>query len=366
MNDKVSIIIPTYNGSNTIERTIKSVFKQSYAHYEIIVVDDGSTDNTVKLVKNLLPHSKIVQQQNQGTLAARQAGLNLAEGSLIAFLDQDDVWFENALRDRLEVFRRHPDVGLVLANMESVDDNGNSLGFNMIPTEKKFSPSWDDLLTLHPIANSVAIFRRDVINKIGGLDTRFGFSGALGDTDTFVRMSEVTKLHYINKPLGLYRWSEIRPGRLFSFLYNLRIYAEKYWGHPRLQNYSSKVKFVQASCYYALHIYRLLFDQYENKVSEELLKKLNENNKFMYNLFGDIYLTTIGLLWLNLGFHQIDREDMRALLFVYLLRRDLQESFAQVIYGELKGFLNWATHVAQESYTAQDAFMIKPFFDKRG
>ena len=93
----VSVIMPTFNRADTIRRAIRSVQAQTFADSELIVVDDGSTDNTVALIEGCDPRLKLIRQRNQGTAGARNTGLRASAGSYIAFLDSDDEWLPHHL-----------------------------------------------------------------------------------------------------------------------------------------------------------------------------------------------------------------------------------------------------------------------------
>jgi glycosyltransferase involved in cell wall biosynthesis len=93
----VSVIMPTFNRADTIRRAIRSVQAQTFTNWELIVVDDGSTDNTVALIEGRHPRLKLIRQENQGTAGARNAGLSASAGSYIAFLDSDDEWLPHHL-----------------------------------------------------------------------------------------------------------------------------------------------------------------------------------------------------------------------------------------------------------------------------
>ena len=92
----VSIILPTYNRADTIRRAIRSVEAQTYTNWELIVIDDGSTDGTADQVAGLDARVRIIRQGNQGTAGARNAGLKASRGEYLAFLDSDDEWFIKA------------------------------------------------------------------------------------------------------------------------------------------------------------------------------------------------------------------------------------------------------------------------------
>lgn len=105
---KISVIIPVYNGEKYILEALDSVFNQTYPAYEIIVVDDGSTDSTADLLKFYADKIHYVYQQNAGVSSARNTGIKLASGDYIAFLDHDDLFMLNKLEDSLKLFNQDP------------------------------------------------------------------------------------------------------------------------------------------------------------------------------------------------------------------------------------------------------------------
>ncbi|MGQ9732854.1 MAG: glycosyltransferase family 2 protein [Candidatus Zipacnadales bacterium] len=101
---KVSVVIPAYNAAATIERELNSVYAQTYPNIiEVIVVDDGSTDNTAQIVRRRYPSAVLVQQPNVGEAGARNRGIREANGEYIAFLDADDEWLEKRVKRQMEV-----------------------------------------------------------------------------------------------------------------------------------------------------------------------------------------------------------------------------------------------------------------------
>ena len=107
--DKISVIIPTYNREHTILNSVKSVLNQTYQNFEIIVVDDGSSDNTIDLLKKLNSDKikVIVNETNKGAPYSRNRGIDLATGEYIAFQDSDDIWFEKKLEVCLKAIKEH-------------------------------------------------------------------------------------------------------------------------------------------------------------------------------------------------------------------------------------------------------------------
>lgn len=122
---KVTIIIPTYNYGRFIQEAIESVFSQTVADLQIIVVDDGSTDDTPDVLARIHdPRLEIVRTQNQGTSAARNEGLTRARGEFIAFLDADDRWTPRKLEFQLQVMEAEEDMAAVFANFVRFDERG--------------------------------------------------------------------------------------------------------------------------------------------------------------------------------------------------------------------------------------------------
>jgi len=122
----ISVVIPAYNAAPFIAETIGTVLKQSCARWELIVVDDGSTDDTEAVVRPFLSDARIryVKQANAGVSAARNHGARLAKGEFLAFLDADDLWDERYLEKKLDYLARHPDAGMVVGNIRVMDRQG--------------------------------------------------------------------------------------------------------------------------------------------------------------------------------------------------------------------------------------------------
>ena len=126
---EVSIILPTYNAEKTIISTIESVFHQTYTDYELIVIDDGSTDKTRMVLQPYSDRIKYIYKKNGGPSSARNLGINESVGKYIAFIDSDDVWQENKLEKQIKYFREDNknEVGLVFTDRSSFDVHGNLL-----------------------------------------------------------------------------------------------------------------------------------------------------------------------------------------------------------------------------------------------
>lgn len=113
----VSVIIPVYNTEKYLDQAIQSVLGQTVQPDEIIIVDDGSTDNSLEVSRQFLPRIKILTQKNKGAAAARNNGINHASGHYIAFLDADDLWIENKLEQQLKYLAGHPETAMVFGTV---------------------------------------------------------------------------------------------------------------------------------------------------------------------------------------------------------------------------------------------------------
>ena len=126
----VSVIVPTYNRAYCLNRAVDSMLAQTYGNCEVLIVDDGSTDDTSARVKTWYGHNpqvRYLRQVNQGVSAARNAGLRAARGAFIALLDSDDVWLPWKIEVQVACLDALPQVGMIWTDMEAVDPHGERL-----------------------------------------------------------------------------------------------------------------------------------------------------------------------------------------------------------------------------------------------
>lgn len=339
----VTVVVVTYNGKDTIAETLQGVFSQTYENIEIVIVDDGSQDNTVQLCKTLAPKANVHIIKNSGTMAARAFGATLASGEFLFFLDQDDLLFPDCIQKEMDFLLDNPNYGLACGNMACIDEEGEELGFNVIPNPSPNAYFWENLLNLYPLALSTTLINTNLYFEIGGWDSRFVFSGALGDTDFFVRVAEISKICFLPENLGKYRWSENRPGRLRSFIYNLAEYAKKYSDHPRLkgiQGASLRQKFIQTCVNYGNHIFDLILQQ-EKSVSMDLFKYQKSFYESMKTAFGLDLERATGITPITADFYNLDYPLVRTILYKYQMNREWQSLFRTVALGDPGQFLDW-------------------------
>lgn len=200
---KVSVIIPAFNCEKYIGQTIESVLSQTYRDFELIVVDDGSTDNTKEVVKDYLRDKRIkyIYQNNSGISAARNNGFAKSYGEYIAFLDSDDLWYPNKLEEQVRLLDMNQDIGLTNCTVNYVDENSNVIG----KEECKVIDDVTDLLFKgNPVTGSASavMLRRTCLEKVGLFDIDLFISG---DVDMWIRNLLHFKMSHMNRILAALR-----------------------------------------------------------------------------------------------------------------------------------------------------------------
>lgn len=164
MSELISIITPTYNCERFIGETIESVLKQTYKNWEMIIVDDCSTDNTYEVVKKYADNDSRIKyyllEENSGAAVARTKAMQLATGDYMAFLDSDDLWISNKLECQLK-FMKENNYNFTCTEYEQIDENGKSLN-KVIKVKNK--TNYNGVLLSCPVGNSTVMYN---VSKMG-------------------------------------------------------------------------------------------------------------------------------------------------------------------------------------------------------
>jgi len=173
---KVSVIIPAYNGDRYLGSAIDSVLQQTYQDYEIIVVDDGSTDNTAQVAKEYGNRVRYLSQTNQGVAASRNLGLAAALGDYIAFLDQDDLFLPHKLSSQVELLDQNVDLGIVnsgwqICHSHSINEPAKATEAAVQPWQQIPDLSPANLIVWKPVFLGAMLFRRSWLERAGGFNT---------------------------------------------------------------------------------------------------------------------------------------------------------------------------------------------------
>lgn len=205
---KVSVIIPTYNRADTLKDTIQSVLEQTYKDYEIIIIDDGSTDNTKNVVDFFLQIDqkiKYIFQENYGYPGySRNKGIKIATGDFIAFLDDDDIWLKDKLSIQVPILEMNNDVGIVHGEAILFNSHGTireTKHFKSLPLRTDYT----SLFMGNHVLCLTALVRRECINKVGLFDSNLSHSQ---DYELWLRISRFWKILKLNEVLAMYRVHE--------------------------------------------------------------------------------------------------------------------------------------------------------------
>jgi glycosyltransferase involved in cell wall biosynthesis len=200
--EPVSVIIPTYNRADMITESIQSVLNQTYTEFELLVVDDGSTDNTKQVVESIKDERirNIVMPENGGAGAARNEGIRQAKYDYIAFQDSDDFWLPEKLEKQMKLLAQHPEAGIVYCAYECHKPNGDVciVPDREIPMNEKSGYIYEHMLYRNTIGAPVVLVRRECLERTGLFDERLS---ALEDWELFLRIAKEYEIAYLDEAL---------------------------------------------------------------------------------------------------------------------------------------------------------------------
>ncbi|MEZ4422214.1 MAG: glycosyltransferase family A protein [Gemmatimonadota bacterium] len=199
----VTVVIPTYGHAHTVEETLESVFRQRFRDYEIVVVDDGSPDDTAAVLAPFVRSGRIryLHQSNQGQGAARNRGLAEARGRYVAFLDDDDLWQDDSLAWQVEALDAHDEAVLAYGDHRTLRPDGELQTADRIvrPSGRVYEAfrrrNW-------MVSPGQALMRRSALGQVGGFDPTVWGSD---DWDLYIRLARVGEFIYRKRPVLVYR-----------------------------------------------------------------------------------------------------------------------------------------------------------------
>jgi glycosyltransferase involved in cell wall biosynthesis len=216
-NPLVSAIIPTYNRAHLVTDAVDSILGQTYPEVEIIVVDDGSTDDTLARLARYGSRIRVISQKNAGPAAARNRGIAAATGEFVAFLDSDDLWLPEKLERQVRMLERAGrSVPCCVSNITMRFHKGERSSFDIAALHPDFEEGiWTNvdevLATRFLLFNQAVLVRREVLEKVGGFDETLWL---LEDYEIALRLSLEGPWAYIREPLVI--WRESRSGSLYQ------------------------------------------------------------------------------------------------------------------------------------------------------
>jgi glycosyltransferase involved in cell wall biosynthesis len=219
----ISVVIPAYNAARFLPEAIASVQQQTFSDWELLIINDGSTDDTVSVVRDYEQRDErihLINQSNQGVSVARNQGVAYSQGQIIAFLDADDQWLPHKLQQHLEHFQSNSRLGVSFAQVEILDQAGEATG--QVSTSRLTNLKPESFLSENPTSTtSNWVIRKEVFTQVGGFCPGMSYSE---DLEWLLRVSCTTdwQIAGINQVLTRYRTSS---SGLSSNLY----YMESGW-----------------------------------------------------------------------------------------------------------------------------------------
>lgn len=205
MSTQVSVLMPVYNCGPYLDEAIESIRRQTFADFEFVIVNDGSTDNSLEIIQRHAAEDErivVVDRSNGGIVVALNAGLEVCQGELIARMDGDDVSPLDRFEIQVKAIRENPNWAVVGGNAQRIDVTGAPCGMATYPQEHEaidahgMSSSWPGVL------QGSAIFRASALLQIGGFRDRYRYAE---DLDLFLRLAEVAELRNVQNVLLQYR-----------------------------------------------------------------------------------------------------------------------------------------------------------------
>lgn len=222
---KVTVVIPAYNAMTYLPETLDSVLKQTFIDFEVLIVNDGSTDGIVLWALEIIDSRvKLISQENQGLPGARNTGIVHAQGEYIAFLDADDLWEPTKLEKQVHCLDSKPEVGLVYTWTLLVDQHGRSTG--AVTASHTEGNVWEKLLLGDVVGSgSSAMIRRSCFETVGLFDTELS---SIEDCDMWVRIAAHYPLAVVKEVLVYYRQHFTNMSRDYNkMMQNSRLKIEK-------------------------------------------------------------------------------------------------------------------------------------------
>ncbi len=181
---RVSVVIPVFNCESSVARAIDSILAQKFEGTEIVVVDDGSTDATPQALDRYRDRVRVIRQENRGSPAARNVGVEASRAQYVAFLDADDVWLPGRLEKTFAALDSDREAVLAYSDAIRVDERDQIIAESCVPAMMARAPSIEELLEGWELLTTTTLFRRDAYLTVGGFCEQF--KGARGFADVLV------------------------------------------------------------------------------------------------------------------------------------------------------------------------------------
>ena len=199
----ISVLMPVYNGEKYLAEAIESILNQTFRDFELIAIDDASTDSTWKII-NSYADSRLIKLQNEknlGVNATTNRGIQQARGEFIVKADADDVSYPDRFERQVNFFQNHPEIGVVAGSIQRINADGEKIGTPTIPIQEPYLIKF--WLTFESVLNQPAVMmRKAILNQVGNYDPNYR---AGGDYELWTRLANATLIANLAGPLVYYR-----------------------------------------------------------------------------------------------------------------------------------------------------------------
>jgi len=250
---EISVIIPVYNAEDTIVETINSVLNQTFEDFELIIINDGSTDRTLDVIKIFKDNRISVHTfPNSGPSAARNRGIEIAKGEYISFIDADDLWLENKLENQIDVLKKNPEYEVVYSWTVYIDENGNYL--HPLRPVKFEGDVYEKMLLNNFIGSgSNILLSKSSLESLGHFDIDLNYGE---EWDLYIRLSKTYK---------------------FILVKDFHVFYRR-----KLNSLSSNVSVLEDSSVKILNKYGVRFSQDKKKSINEALSNIKLYSSYLY------------------------------------------------------------------------------------
>ncbi|HBR15679.1 MAG TPA: hypothetical protein DD723_09130 [Candidatus Omnitrophica bacterium] len=209
MKPIVSVIIPSYNCAKYLPEALDSVVAQTYQDYEVIIINNGSSDNTEQIVQSYIqrfgPRFRYIYQENSGVSCARNAGIQTAQGKYLAMLDADDKWYPHRLAEGIKVIESAEDIGLVHARSMRITETGEQIG--SVQRDTRYLTGWifeHVFLRRANISCPTVLLKKECCDKVDLFDEHLSMLGS-EDRELWMRIAQKYRIVFIDDILSYYR-----------------------------------------------------------------------------------------------------------------------------------------------------------------
>ena len=299
----ISVIIPTFNCKNYLQRAINSVLSQSFPPTEMIIIDDGSTDNTKNFIQENYPQIKYIYQENLGPSIARNTGIKYAKSDWICFLDADDEWLPNNLKDKVSIIQNHPNIVWCAAPyiLHYAKEKQKYINFSRAKKKIQFLNVFNDVKNFRErvkaelISTCGVMIKKNVLFEVGGFDESLKYGE---DIDLWFRIAlKYPQIGYTEKSSFIYdrnNSNSLTKTRINYQDLNEEIRRiNKSWTHTL--NVPSEIKIVAANIL-NIWVYRQIkriikFKKFEmiNTFDTEMVNYFNIRNKILHLVISKLF-----------------------------------------------------------------------------